>query len=278
MAWGKHDRTRAYTFRKTNEFKRIIHIVDVDENCSRVKARGHMNVTNHRSVLHTLLLWSRRFSTRTTSDEHESNQHTWSLNKTGTIDTSGLTLYNKKDARQKEIRESLNIPVPDKVLQVHGYAPPTGTVQLIYENVNRISNKMCNNEKLERMGEIHDELEVDIAAYSEHQLNMKNNKNCNGFNQLFKGGEAAVQSIVAHNVHNIFGKEQQGGTRLIMFGPITEQLDFNESGKDDMGLGCWTVMTLQRDGVQTGIVCGYNPWAIRSSTAAQPINNTGDIW
>jgi len=121
----------------------------------------------------------------TTSDEHESNQHTWSLDKTGTIDTSGLTLYNKKDAEQHEIGESLNIPVPDEVLQIHGYAPPTkaeGTVQLIYENMNGISNKMCDNKKLERMQEIHNKLEVDIAAYSEHQLNMKNKKNCNGFN------------------------------------------------------------------------------------------------
>ncbi len=144
------------------------------------------------------------------------------------------------------------------MLQVHGYALPTkaeGTVRLIYENVNGISNKMCNNKKLERMQEIHNKLEVDIVAYSEHQLNMKNKMNCNGFNQLFKGGEAAVQSIVVHNVHKIFGKVQQGGTSLIMFGPITEQLDFNESGKDDMGLGCWTVMTLQGDGIQTRIVC-----------------------
>jgi hypothetical protein len=62
-----------------------------------------------------------------------------------TINTSGLTLYNKKDGKQQEIRESLNIPVPDEVLQVHGYAPPTiveGAVQLIYENVNGISNKI----------------------------------------------------------------------------------------------------------------------------------------
>jgi hypothetical protein len=99
------------------------------------------------------------------------------------------------------------------------------------------------------MQEIHEKLIVDIAAYSENQLNMKNKKNCNGFNQLFKGGEVAVQSIVVHNVHKNFGKVQQGGTSLILFGPITEQLDFNESGKDDTGLGCWTVMTLQRDGI-----------------------------
>ncbi len=45
----------------------------------------------------------------------------------------------------------------------------------------------------------------------------------------------------------------------MLFGPITEQLDFERSGKDNTGLGRWTVMTLQGDGVRTRIVCGYNP-------------------
>ncbi len=128
----------------------------------------------------------------------------------------------------------------------------------LYENVNGINNRMCNNEKFEKMREIHDKLEVDIAAYSKHQLNMKNKNNCNGFHQLFKGGEAVVHSVVAHNVHENFGKIKQGGKSLIMFGPLTDQLDFNENGKDDTGLGCWSVMTVQGDGARMRIVCGYN--------------------
>jgi hypothetical protein len=40
---------------------------------------------------------------------------------------------------------------------------------------------------------------------------------------------------------------------------LTEHLDHNKSRKDDMGLGCWAVMTLQGDGVRTREVCGYNP-------------------
>ncbi len=157
-----------------------------------------MNITNRRAVLQALSLCSRQCSTATTSDEHDGSWYSWPLDETGTINTSGLTFYSEKDAEQQEIRETLNIPVPDDVLQVHGYAPPTKserTVRLIYENVNGISNKMCNNKKLERMREIHDKLGVDIAAYSKHQLNMKDKKNCNGFNQLFKGGEAVEVSL-----------------------------------------------------------------------------------
>jgi hypothetical protein len=49
-------------------------------------------------------------------------------------------------------------------------------VRLIYENVNGLQNRLSGNEKVERAREIHDELEVNIAAYCEHQLNMKHKK------------------------------------------------------------------------------------------------------
>jgi hypothetical protein len=112
---------------------------------------------------------------------------------------------------------------------------------------------------VERAREIHDKLEVDLVAYCEHQLNMRHRKNENGFSQLFKSGESAVQSVVAHNIHKNIGRTQQGGTSLLLFGHLTEQLDHNKTGKDVSGLGRWTVMTLQGDGVRTRVICGYNP-------------------
>jgi hypothetical protein len=102
---------------------------------------------------------------------------------------------------------------------------------------------------------------VDIVAYCEHQLNMRHKKNGNSFNLLFKEWEAEVQSIVAYNVHWDIGRTHQGGTSLLLFGPLTKQLglDHNESDKDDTGLGRWSIMTLQGDGVHTRVVCGSNP-------------------
>ena len=53
---------------------------------------------------------------------------------------------------------------------------------------------------------------------------------------------------------------QQGGTSLLLFGSLIDQYNFEESGKDDTGLGRWVVMTFQgSDGIVTRIVCGYNP-------------------
>lgn len=127
-----------------------------------------------------------------------------------------------KETEQQEIQEIRNITVPDEVLHVHGYAPPKkadGTVRLIYENVNGFQNRLSGNEKVERAKEIHDELEVDIVAYCEHQLNMKHKKNSNGFNCLFKGGKP----LYGPSLHTMYMKTLVGrnkGERASFFSGI----------------------------------------------------------
>jgi hypothetical protein len=101
------------------------------------------------------------------------------------------------------------------------------------------------------------ELEVEIAAYCEHKLNMKHMINSNGFSQLFQRGKVAISSVVT--VHENTGRMQQERISLHLFGHLTEQLDHNKSGKDKTGFGQWTVMTFQGDGACTCIVCRYNP-------------------
>ncbi len=148
------------------------------------------------------------------------------------------------------------------MLQVHGTPPSSkgeGIVRLVYENVNGLSNKLSDNKKVDKAKEIHDELEVDIAACNEHRLNMRHRGNVKGFNQIFKGGEAAIQLVVAHNIHENISRVQEGGTSLLLFGTLTDQLDHNQMGKDETGLGRWSVMTLKGDGVRTRVVCRYNP-------------------
>ena len=64
--------------------------------------------------------------------------------------------------------------------------------------------------------------------------------------------------MVTHNIHEEegIGRTQEGGTGLVVFGSLTEYLDMPGSEKDASGLGRWTP-----DGMQTHIVCGYNPCA-----------------
>ena len=134
----------------------------------------------------------------------------------------------------------------DELLEIHGVEPrkkQEGCVRLIYENPDGFNNRISGNDKLDKAKELIDELEVDVVAYSEHKLNLKHKDNVNGFSQMFNGGEAEVRSDVGHNAYEDVGRIQQGGTSLLLFGTLIQQLDFRESGSDDTGLGRWTVMT-----------------------------------
>jgi len=72
-------------------------------------------------------------------------------------------------------------------------------------------------------------------------------------------GDEEVRSSVVHNVHENVSPAQEGGVGLLMIGPIIENLNSIQTGKDESGLGRWTTMTLQGDNITTRIVCGYNP-------------------
>ena len=226
-----------------------------------------MAITRHESVLAALENRANRFSSRGNLRGVDVGLVNSALDETGTIDTSLFcNTYENNErlalAEQQEATRVTELGVPEEVLQIHGEAPgskPEGVFRLIYENVNGISNRLTGNDKVEKAKEIHDELEVDLVAYNEHRLNMQDRQNCNGFNQLFKGGEATVKSVVAHNVHENFGRVQEGGTSLMAFGPITEYLMSDEPGKDESGLGRWAIMTFKGDVGRTRVVCGYNP-------------------
>ena len=155
--------------------------------------------------------------------------------------------------------------VDEGLLRVHGVAPGSkveGVVRLIYENANGLNSRLSNNDKLDKAKELIDDLEADIVAYNEHRLNLMHKQNRNGFSQMFKGGEAEIRSLAAHNVHEgrEVGRIQEGGTCLMSFGTIIEQYDFEESQRDPSGLGRWVVMVFRgSNGITTRVVCGYNP-------------------
>ncbi len=86
-----------------------------------------------------------------------------------------------------------------------------------------------------------------------------------------------MQLIVAHNVHEDVGKVQQGGTSLILFGQLTEQLDHNESGKDPTGLGWWSVMTLKGMAFKRRLSVGIIHVGTTSLTAGPCTKNNGGI-
>ena len=119
---------------------------------------------------------------------------------------------------------------------------------------------MGTNDKLGKGKEFIDELGADIVAINEHQLNLQHKKNKNGLSQMFNGGGTDIRTVAGHNVHENVGRVQQGGTGLLLYGPLCQHLQFDESGAEDTGMGRWVVMSLQgEDGFVTRLVSAYNP-------------------
>ncbi len=74
------------------------------------------------------------------------------------------------------------------------------------------------NKKIEKACAMHNDLEVDIVS------NMN-------FAELFNGGEAEKWSVVVENVDKNTSRIQEGGTFMMMFGPIIEHLELMGSIK-----------------------------------------------
>ena len=171
------------------------------------------------------------------------------IDETGTVLTAGLT-GEEGDGKEEEGVTASEVRIDEmmaamgvqaEVLPVHGTAQGTkadGVVRLIYENVDGLNNKISGNEKLEKEKGIIDDLEADIVCLNEHKQNLMHKDNTNGFSQFFKGGEAKVRSVAAHNKHE--GKKaerrQEGGTVAMVFGQLIEQYNFDASGRDETGL------------------------------------------
>jgi hypothetical protein len=159
----------------------------------------------------------------------------------GTVDTVDLTedeLVGSESLREglsAKLKEGLEASgVRDELLSVHGVARGTkaeGIVRLIYENLNGLNSRMSENEKLEKARELIHDLEADIVCYNEHRINLMHRDNKNGFSQLFRGGEADIQTIAAHNRHEgkEVGRVQEGGTAMLLYGTLIEQMDMKES-------------------------------------------------
>lgn len=252
---------RAHAFRLQQDTTRTIELIDVIGNRRQIRTQGRMNSIKHRFILAALEQRSIRFRSKATRNRLQCT-HDGVIDETGTVGLEGITEDVDEIRIAREEQQAL-LGVSEEILNVHGTAPgkkADGVTRLLYENMNGIQCKWTNNWKLDKARALHDELEADIVAYNEHKLNMKHKSNDIGFSRLFDGGEAEIRSVVAHNVHENVGRTQEGGTCMLLFGPLTEHLDMSEGSRDELGLGRWVVMTLRGDeNTVTRIVCGYNP-------------------
>jgi hypothetical protein len=203
-AWGRHNCRRASVFKQSSQNQRVIELVDEHGNRSYEVQEGRLNEISHQTILCALEHRASCYKCKEKVSSVDDNLVSWALDETGTINST--LLLNRTEMNERvalvELQEKVRVEelgILDEVLKVHGVAPATkgeGIIRLIYENANGFSNRLSGNEKIEKAKEIHDKLNVDIAAYCKHRLNMRNKHNVNGFNQLFKGGEAVIWSLL----------------------------------------------------------------------------------
>ena len=224
-------------------------------------------MTLHQNVLTALEHRALRYQNSKSYEELEDKRlMDEAIDEMGTVPCSGVRddggrRVNVEEQLRKEIRE-----VSDYLLEVHGVSPGRkgeGITRLIYENLNGLQSTLSNkNEKLEKARRVIDDLQADVVCYNEHRQNLRHKANRNGFRQMFNGGETDLRAIASHNVHESVGKYQEGGTAVLTYGDLLQQLDQEGSGRDDLGLGRWTHMRfVGEDRIVTRVICGYSPCA-----------------
>ncbi len=76
-------------------------------------------MTSHTMVLQALSRRAGNLYVKNATKERD-----WSIDKIGTLDTSGLDICKENDILQQEISELNAIPVLEEVLQIHGFTSP----------------------------------------------------------------------------------------------------------------------------------------------------------
>ncbi len=144
------------------------------------------------TVLKALEHRATRYQVKGKLSEVELRSHCWGLDDTGTINTTQL----RRSREEIQQQEQIDIQgVSDEVLQVHGVllgCKEEEITQLLYKNANGTPYRLCGNKKLDKAKDLIDELGTDVVAYNKHRQNLRHKDNGNGWNQLFRGGEADI--------------------------------------------------------------------------------------
>jgi hypothetical protein len=109
------------------------------------------------------------------------------------------TACSTSDDENRRVMEA----VAEGLLQVHGTASNTkqqGIFRILGENCNGFNNRIGGNNKIAKVLDIKDDLDIDCLLYCEHRLNFRHKDNKNDLKQMFQQ-ELACTAVGAHNVH-----------------------------------------------------------------------------
>jgi hypothetical protein len=154
---------------------RTIELVDEAGNRTCEIQEGGMCTTSHSLVLAALENGASRFRGKYKCMDNHLVLAAWAVDEMGMVNALFL-LHNESEISEQlaitehqERNKVMELGILEEVLQVHRVALQSkgeGVIRLIYENVNGLSNKLCESKKVEKAKEIHNDLEVDIVAYN----------------------------------------------------------------------------------------------------------------
>ncbi len=133
---------------------------------------------------------------------------------------------NRRDGTAaKEEHKRVMEEVKEGLLQIHGTAPNTkqdGIFRIMGKNCNGLNNRIKGNEKIGKILDTKEDLDINRHMICEHCLNFKHKDNKNNLKQMFQQ-EISCSAVLAHNFHKAkyAGRAQEGKTGTICFGDST---------------------------------------------------------
>ncbi len=152
-----------------SETSRIIGTIDGLGNTQQRRTYERMETTDHTMILKMLERRAKQFRPVIWLVQEQKRLEAW-------IDETGMLMLGETHEADRELTawvgEQREIQgTQDEVLEIHGTQPgkkPDGVIRLVYANANGIDGRFKNNWKVGKLKGIHNDLEVDIAAYNEH--------------------------------------------------------------------------------------------------------------
>ena len=135
-ARGQKDRNRCYMFKRKEQSKRVLGMIDAEGRKYEIEQVGHLNTITHNTVLKLVEPRSLRLCKQGELDVDAT--HNWSVDETGTIEVNTICL---QEIEQQERLDMIGFS--NDVLQVHGIMPgrkQEGVTKLLDENFNSLPN------------------------------------------------------------------------------------------------------------------------------------------
>ncbi len=255
----RRDQQRASMFRRNVAASRQQQLLS---SCVKLKdlcKNGKLQLTPHIDIMKQLQYRADKFRKQGRLQDEELEDI---INKIKEGDDIMKTNNGRSGTAATEEHKRVMEAVTEGLLQIHKMAPNTkhdGIFRIMGKNCNKLNNRIGGNEKIGKLLDMKEDLDIDCLMICKHHLNYKHKDNKNDLKQMFQR-EISCTASSAHNVHEAkyAGRAQEGGTGTICFGESTGYI--TKIGQDEEGLGRWSWIRLSRtNGRATRIVTTYNP-------------------